>query len=166
MHSQRRNVCIITRARRVTVVAHVDDFLCVGSKEEQENLLRQLQSLRYECQGEMLGPDTGETREVQWDVRSSGSVRNPMVGKLETRRGISQRVRSANKAPHDDSWPIERGWILGCDTAHWGRSIPSGKHSLELCCSGLPRPQLRKQRKLHSYVRFDCLRVGRSQMSW
>ena len=31
-------------ARRVTVVAHVDDFLCVASKEELENLLRQLQS--------------------------------------------------------------------------------------------------------------------------
>ena len=51
--------------RRVTVVAHVDDFLCVGCKEELENL-RLLQSLGYGCWGEMLGPDRGETREIQY----------------------------------------------------------------------------------------------------
>ena len=48
--------------RRVTVVAHIDDFLCVGSKEEMENLIRQLQFVGSECQGEMLGPDRGATR--------------------------------------------------------------------------------------------------------
>ena len=61
-------------ARRVTVVAHVDDFLWVESKEG-------------------IGEPTSATA---------------MVGKLETRRGVSQRARSAGRAPRGDSRPSER----------------------------------------------------------
>ena len=100
-------------ARRVTVVAHVDDFLCVASKEELENLLRQLLSLGYECRGGMVGPDRGETREVKNLGRTItwSQDGNRWSGSSKHVEAFLTRVWSAGRAPSAHSKPIEKEQI-------------------------------------------------------
>ena len=47
------------------IVAHVDDFLCLGSKGGLRELLRDLQT-EFECSGEGLGPDVDEVKEIRF----------------------------------------------------------------------------------------------------
>ena len=87
------------------MVAQVDDLLCVGSKEELENL-RQLQFLGCECKGEMLGPDRGETRQVENFGRtimreSAGRAPRGDCRPIEERMDLTMRHRSPVKRQND-----------------------------------------------------------------
>ena len=47
----------------VTILAHVDDFLCFGDRLVLDLLLRDLQT-EFECSGQVLGPGADEVREI------------------------------------------------------------------------------------------------------
>ena len=45
----------------ITIVAHVDDFLCLGSRRYLEEFLTSLRS-EYDCSGDILGPADDEVK--------------------------------------------------------------------------------------------------------
>ena len=53
------------RKTGVTLVAHVDDFLVLGDKRELQSLLKALQ-VEYECNGEIMGPDRDEVKQLKF----------------------------------------------------------------------------------------------------
>ena len=58
---------------KVTIVAHVDDFLLYGDKPELSRLLASMQK-QYECSGEYVGGGAGESREVKYLGRTNMMV--------------------------------------------------------------------------------------------
>ena len=48
----------------VKVVAHVDDFLCLGSRVALDSLLADLRT-EYECSGDILGPGVDEVKKIK-----------------------------------------------------------------------------------------------------
>ena len=98
------------------MVANVDDFLCVESKEELENLLGQLQSLGYEFQGQMLEPHRDEIVKLNtWDALPSG-VRTESDGR-ETRSTLRHFSRRA-ECWQGSRW-CSRAIEGGRGAAHW-----------------------------------------------
>ena len=58
--------CVFVHRRSGAVaIAHVDDFLISADKEVLQELKAALQA-QYECEGEVLGPDAGEVREISF----------------------------------------------------------------------------------------------------
>ena len=49
----------------VTIVAHVDDFLCLGDRSSFVSLLADLKT-EYECSGDILGPADDEVRKLKF----------------------------------------------------------------------------------------------------
>ena len=56
--------CVYSNANiGMVIVAHVDDFLCFGSKACLQHLLDGLKE-EYECSGIILGPERSESKEI------------------------------------------------------------------------------------------------------
>ena len=55
----------VNKETGVIIVAHVDDFLCHGDKDDLKNLLKSLQQ-ECDCTGEVLGPGADEVKELKF----------------------------------------------------------------------------------------------------
>ena len=53
-------------ASGMLIVAHVDDFLVLGRREELASLRDGLKSEGYDCSGDILGPDPGDVSELKF----------------------------------------------------------------------------------------------------
>ena len=49
----------------MTIVAHVDDFLCLGSRAALDSLLVDIKT-EYECDGDILGPGADEAKKLKF----------------------------------------------------------------------------------------------------
>ena len=58
--------CVYThKKKRLTIVAHVDDFLCQGTGNDLRELLQSLKK-DFECSGEILGPNKDEVNQLKF----------------------------------------------------------------------------------------------------
>ena len=74
--------------RDILVVTHVDDFLCCAQRDDLDRLWKSL-SKRYTLKSKVLGPNSGEFREIEFLGRRPrlDTVRHYVRGRSQARSG-------------------------------------------------------------------------------